>query len=184
MAGEEQPDTIREFRRKNYLFVKGTTRIHEIILEVQLIHTRCTKIRPRCIYSQLQRWVLQVIRHGFQGPISLTHVVGRTRIDRLHLIGTSSSVLYAEALKAALAEAKKGKDVTLYEKIVDALHDLIPNDPDSIPDVAWMDRMNKQIKAETTRLEQELKGYKNNLIKESIRVCQISKKTASRNGHG
>jgi hypothetical protein len=33
-----------------------------------------------------------------------------------------------------------------------------------------MEKKNKQNKAETTRLEHELKGYKNNLIKESIRV--------------
>jgi COP9 signalosome complex subunit 1 len=37
-------------------------------------------------------------------------------------------------------------------------------------DLAWMEKKNKQNKAETTRLEHELKGYKNNLIKESIRV--------------
>jgi COP9 signalosome complex subunit 1 len=37
-------------------------------------------------------------------------------------------------------------------------------------DPAWMERKDKQNKAETTRLEHELKGYKNNLIKESIRV--------------
>ena len=42
-------------------------------------------------------------------------------------------------------------------------------------DPAWMEKKDKQNKAETTRLEHELKGYKNNLIKESIRVsfpCQ------------
>jgi hypothetical protein len=33
-----------------------------------------------------------------------------------------------------------------------------------------MEKKDKQNKAETTRLEHELKGYKNNLIKESIRV--------------
>jgi COP9 signalosome complex subunit 1 len=37
-------------------------------------------------------------------------------------------------------------------------------------DLAWMEKKYKQNKAETTRLEHELKGYKNNLIKESIRV--------------
>jgi hypothetical protein len=37
-------------------------------------------------------------------------------------------------------------------------------------DPAWMEKKDKQNKAETTRLEHELKGYKNNLIKESIRV--------------
>jgi 26S proteasome subunit RPN7 len=34
-----------------------------------------------------------------------------------------------------------------------------------------MDMTEKQNQAETQRLEAELKGYKNNLIKESIRVC-------------
>jgi COP9 signalosome complex subunit 1 len=34
----------------------------------------------------------------------------------------------------------------------------------------WMEATTKQVKAETDRLEFELKGYKNNLIKESIRV--------------
>jgi COP9 signalosome complex subunit 1 len=37
-------------------------------------------------------------------------------------------------------------------------------------DSAWIEKKDKQNKAETTRLEHELKGYKNNLIKESIRV--------------
>lgn len=37
-----------------------------------------------------------------------------------------------------------------------------------------MDRMTKQTKGETDRLELELKGYKNNLIKESIRVSLLA----------
>lgn len=37
-------------------------------------------------------------------------------------------------------------------------------------DTDWMERAAKQVAAETERLEIELKGYKNNLIKESIRV--------------
>ena len=41
-------------------------------------------------------------------------------------------------------------------------------------DLAWMEKKEKQNKAETTRLEHELKGYKNNLIKESIRVSSAS----------
>ncbi len=40
--------------------------------------------------------------------------------------------------------------------------------------MGWIDRMTKQTKAETDRLELELKGYKNNLIKESIRVSFLA----------
>jgi COP9 signalosome complex subunit 1 len=47
---------------------------------------------------------------------------------------------------------------------------LTPGDPDGVIDRSWVERKEKQNKAESSRLEAELKGYKNNLIKESIRV--------------
>lgn len=98
--------------------------------------------------------------------------VGKTRFDRLLLIGTSSTYLYIEALKAAIAEAKLGKDAGRYDVAVSILQESAPGDPDAIPDLGWIERTTKQVKAETDRLELELKGYKNNLIKESIRVSQ------------
>ena len=100
----------------------------------------------------------------------LKYCAGKTRFDRLFLIGTTSSYLYLEALKAAIAEAKRGRDVRRYEDAVGMLHEIAPEEPDGVPDLGWMDRTSKQVKAETDRLELELKGYKNNLIKESIRV--------------
>lgn len=96
--------------------------------------------------------------------------LGRTRYDRLFLIGISSTHLCHEALKAAVSEAKRGKDVGRYENAVAALHEIAPDSPEAKLDTAWMDRVNKMVKTETDKLEQELKGYKNNLIKESIRV--------------
>ena len=103
----------------------------------------------------------------------LTASPGRTRFERLLLIGTSSSYLYLEALKAAVAEAKQGTDVQRYETAVSYLRELAPDDPDATPDLDWIDRMKKQVKSATDKMEVELKGYKNNLIKESIRVCYI-----------
>lgn len=97
-------------------------------------------------------------------------LLGRTRFDRLYLIGTCSSYLSTEALKAAIAEAKSSKDVLRYERAVAALAEVAPKEGEAIPDTEWVDRMKKIVKAETDRLEHELKGYKNNLIKESIRV--------------
>ena len=134
------------------------------------VHTyddRTTKVRPRVIYCKLQRPV-QLCR----APENLSPNLrpGKTRIHRLHHIGTTSSYLYLEALKAAIKEARAGKDVKLYELTTNALYDILPNDPDAILDIAWVDRTNQILKAESTRLELELKGYKNNLIKESIRV--------------
>jgi COP9 signalosome complex subunit 1 len=97
--------------------------------------------------------------------------LGRTKFARLYLIGTSSTVLAVEALKAAVAEAKTGNDVQRYLAALAALRPhLQPGDQDGIVDQAWIERKEKQTKAESNRLEAELKGYKNNLIKESIRV--------------
>ena len=104
-------------------------------------------------------------------PAGLTYVAGRTRFDRLLLIGTSSSYFYLEALKAAIAEAKQGSDVGRYEYAVSCLREIAPNDPDASPDVAWIESTKAQVKRNTDTLELELKTYKNNLIKESIRVC-------------
>ena len=101
----------------------------------------------------------------------MTNVAGRTRFDRLLLIGTSSSYLYLEALKAAIAEAKQGSDVGRYESAVSSLREISPNDPDAMLDVAWVGTTKAQVKRNTDTLELELKTYKNNLIKESIRVC-------------
>ncbi|RAL13575.1 COP9 signalosome complex subunit 1 [Aspergillus homomorphus CBS 101889] len=100
----------------------------------------------------------------------IANYTGRTRYNRLYVIGTCSTHLAVDALKAAVAEAKGGKDVTRYERAVRAFAEVVPNDPEATLDMHWVDHMQKVVKAETDRLEHELKGYKNNLIKESIRM--------------
>ncbi|KAL8914031.1 MAG: hypothetical protein Q9171_001282 [Xanthocarpia ochracea] len=95
---------------------------------------------------------------------------GKTRVDRLLLIGTTAQLLAPEALRAAVTEAKQGKDVSRYNDVVAAIREILPGDVNAAPDSAWIDRTIKQVKAESDRLETELKGYKNNLIKESIRM--------------
>lgn len=70
----------------------------------------------------------------------------------------------------AVAEAKGGKDVAAYQRAVYSLAVVAPGDSDAAIDQEWVDRTLKTVKADTERLEHELKGYKNNLIKESIRV--------------
>ena len=95
---------------------------------------------------------------------------GRTQFNRLLLIGSSSSYLYSEALKLAIKDAKAGNDVGRYERATAMLKEIAPEDEDGNPDIAWIDRTSKKVKIDSDRLEQELKGYKNNLIKESIRV--------------
>ena len=101
---------------------------------------------------------------------TLIDMLGRTRFDRLFLIGTSSLFLYPDALKLAIVEAKGGLDTSRYELAVAKLHEILPEDRDGHLDLAWVEKTNKQAQIETDRLEREYKGFKNNLIKESIRV--------------
>lgn len=95
---------------------------------------------------------------------------GRTRFERLLLIGTCCAPLSVDALKAAVNEAKKGSDVYRYKQAWDRLRQVSPNEPEAQRDESWIEKTEWANKAETARLETELKGYRNNLIKESIRV--------------
>jgi COP9 signalosome complex subunit 1 len=80
--------------------------------------------------------------------------------------------LCVDALKAAVVEAKKGKDVSRYRDAWDCIRIAAPSEPEAKFDNAWVEGKERANKAETHRLEMELKGYKNNLIKESIRVSK------------
>jgi COP9 signalosome complex subunit 1 len=72
----------------------------------------------------------------------------------------------------AIIEAKKGSDVRNYNQAVALLkRGSIGRNLESLLDPAWATQQEKKNNGETARLENELKGYKNNLIKESIRVC-------------
>lgn len=96
----------------------------------------------------------------------------RTRFDRLLLIGKSSVPLCVEALKAAVKEAKQGVDVSRYREAWDCIRIAAPNEPEAVRDQLWIDKVEQANHAELQRLEAELRGYKNNLIKESIRVSE------------
>ena len=101
----------------------------------------------------------------------LTLCIGRTAFRRLHLIASCSPPLAEEAARLAVLEAKEGSDVRNYNEAV-ALFKKAAKDTTShdLIDPTWAARQEKKNNAETSRLESELKGYKNNLIKESIRV--------------
>ena len=103
----------------------------------------------------------------------MLNLLGRTAFRRLYLIACCSIALREEAARLAVAEAKKGNDVRSYLDAAVLLHKITNgNDPDGEIDSTWIQRKEKQNGVETVRLEHELKGYKNNLIKESIRVSQ------------
>ena len=114
----------------------------------------------------------------FSNPMSWS---GRTRFDRLFLIGRSSVTLCVDALKAAIAEAKRGRDLQRYRDAVECLRLAAPSEPETTYDRQWMEATEKSNRAEIVRLEAELKGYKNNLIKESVRVGLVPSSIVSPN---
>ena len=105
-------------------------------------------------------------------PLTPSRCVGRTRYDRLLHIGKHSKVLSVDALKAAVREAKKGDDVGRYKDACQYLQFVAPHEQEAQFDDEWAKSKEDQNRKETARLENELKGYKNNLIKESIRVSR------------
>ena len=79
--------------------------------------------------------------------------------------------LHIDALKAAIAEAKKGKDIKKYQEAWGYLRLASPNDPDAVYDQVWADKTASTNAATTKRLDSEMKVYKNNLVKDSIRMA-------------
>lgn len=59
----------------------------------------------------------------------------------------------------------------MYTRLVEEFSLIVPEDPAALLDTAWAEKKTREIQQEQDRLEHELKSYKNNLIKESIRVC-------------
>ncbi|KAI2638275.1 26S proteasome subunit RPN7-domain-containing protein [Xylaria nigripes] len=106
----------------------------------------------------------------FDLELYISNYRGRTRFDRLLLIGQCSIPLCLDALKAAVVEAKKGKDVQRYRDAWECIRTAGPNEPEAQFDDAWVQATEKSNKSMTYQLEAELKGYKNNLVKESIRI--------------
>ncbi|TGZ85669.1 PCI-domain-containing protein [Ascodesmis nigricans] len=95
---------------------------------------------------------------------------GRTRIDRLLFIGHHSVAFAPEALKLAIKALKETVDVRRYQIAVEQLQRLAPDDPDAVLDEEWMEITTRKTAKESEKIEQALKSYKGNLIKESIRM--------------
>ena len=64
----------------------------------------------------------------------------------------------------------RGRDVQLYRDAYELLRVLGPDEPEAKFNSVWVSETEKANRSETHHLEAELKKYKNNLVKESIRV--------------
>ncbi|KKA28067.1 hypothetical protein TD95_003657 [Thielaviopsis punctulata] len=103
----------------------------------------------------------------------IANYAGRSRFERLYFIGRTSPVLCIEALKMAIAEAKSGCDVVRYSEAVKSLAQVAPNEPEATEDTEWIAQTTRKVSETTTRLTEELKMYRRNLVGESIRLGYI-----------
>ncbi|XP_059853203.1 COP9 signalosome complex subunit 1 isoform X1 [Delphinus delphis] len=106
---------------------------------------------------------------------------GLMRIERLQFIADHCPPLRVEALKMALSFVQRTFNVDMYEeihrKLLEAAREL-QNAPDAIPesgveppplDTAWVEATRKKALLKLEKLDTDLKNYKGNSIKESIR---------------
>ncbi|CAK7208597.1 hypothetical protein SBRCBS47491_000145 [Sporothrix bragantina] len=100
----------------------------------------------------------------------IQNYTGPTRFDRLMLIGRSSVALHLDALRAAFAEAKKSHDTGRYREVATYFNMVAPSEAEELFSKSWLESTDAANAAETKRLEREMKVYKNNLVKESIRM--------------
>ncbi|KAG0342459.1 COP9 signalosome complex subunit 1 [Podila horticola] len=106
---------------------------------------------------------------------------GHTKINRLEFIADRCPSLQVEALRMAVAEMKKNQtmNVQRYVNLVKKLQDAVKLHGQSganvgndllAMDKAWVDNQAQKAKMYADQLEAELKNYKRNAIKESIRM--------------
>jgi COP9 signalosome complex subunit 1 len=109
---------------------------------------------------------------------------GHTKINRLEFIADRCPALQIEALKLAITELKNIQTLNIprYANLVKKLNDAVkfgaPGSANVSSDLlnidkAWADRQLQKAKQQTEMLEAELKNYKRNSIKESIRMGNI-----------
>ena len=101
---------------------------------------------------------------------------GLAKINRLLFIATHCPVLRIEALKLAMSHTKENTFNTamytsIHGKLADAIRETGGN-PDTVIgplDSAWIEMRNKKAQLRLEKLDSDLKSYKSNSIKESIR---------------
>ncbi|KAI9217793.1 26S proteasome subunit RPN7-domain-containing protein [Blastocladiella britannica] len=102
-----------------------------------------------------------------------TQLRGRAKVDRLCFIAARAPSLAIPALSAALDAIKADSlDTDLHNAAFRDLSQRLAdaNLPQPIPDDAWIDKAARTARVETDKLEAELKTYRANSIKESIRM--------------
>ncbi|KAJ3318677.1 hypothetical protein HDU76_000759 [Blyttiomyces sp. JEL0837] len=102
----------------------------------------------------------------------ISNYSGHAKINRLEFIADVCPELQTDALQMALAELKTTYNVPKYSALLGRLNEILSSRARAnvAQDSAWVESTNRAVRIQTEKLETELKNYKNNLIKESIRM--------------
>ncbi|XP_011628353.2 COP9 signalosome complex subunit 1 [Amborella trichopoda] len=95
---------------------------------------------------------------------------GRTKILRLIFIAEhcGNPVTQIEAVRMAYDELKKGENTQLLREVAEKINGNLG--PEYGVDYAWIHSVERRAEQRKEKLENELSGYKTNMIKESIRM--------------
>lgn len=95
---------------------------------------------------------------------------GRTKVLRLFFIAEQcgNQSMQLEALRMAYDEIRKGEDSHLYRQVVQKIGAELGQHYEF--DQSWADAIDRRAEQRKEKLENELNGYRTNLIKESIRM--------------
>lgn len=96
---------------------------------------------------------------------------GAILLLRLAHVAIHCPSLAQQSITMAVTAGKNGKDTQLYLQLCDLASKLGMQEP-AQPDTTWVEKQDEGNRRELARLEGELRGYKNNLIRESIRMGQ------------
>ncbi|KAK9461024.1 26S proteasome subunit RPN7-domain-containing protein [Lipomyces oligophaga] len=107
---------------------------------------------------------------SFELETYIQNYSGRNVVDRLMYIAEHCPGLAIPSLQLAIRQLKQTRDTAQYEDAVAKLNVLDPSSLEATVDKAWLDRTEGEVRTEGDKLELELKSYKNNLLKESIRM--------------
>lgn len=130
--------------------------------------------------------IIQVCSHYPTHIRAIDTVLGRAAVDRLvHIIHLCPSIAL-EAFQLAVQYIHRSRDPSQYQFLASAYEQVASLPEYSLPPVSelpplnskWVDEVLAKNQAERTKLENELKTYNNNMIKESIRVSALSTKRA------
>ncbi|XP_010933872.1 COP9 signalosome complex subunit 1 [Elaeis guineensis] len=96
--------------------------------------------------------------------------IGRTKVMRLLFMAErcGNEGMQLEALRLAYDEIKKGGDSHLYREVAGKIAGRLG--PQYTLDQAWADAIDRRAEQRKDKLDNELNGYRTNLIKESIRM--------------